>query len=130
MLSDINNEIKGLNLNKAITPNNIPSKILRQSAEVTANTLQLLFNNAISNSEFPENLKLADVTPVFKKSNTLDKTNYRPISVLPPFSKFFEMLMQNKINEHVKNKLSLYLCGYRFQYAVCFVSYRTSEKSP
>ena len=128
MLSDINNEIKGLNLNKAITPNNIPSKILRQSAEVTANTLQLLFNNAISNSEFPENLKLADVTPVFKKSNTLDKTNYRPISVLPPFSKFFETLMQNKINEHVKNKLSLYLCGYRFQYAVCFVSYRTLEK--
>ena len=67
MLSDIKNEIKGLTPNKAATHNNIPRKILRQSAEVTANTLQLLFNKAISNIEFPENLKLADVTPVFKK---------------------------------------------------------------
>ena len=70
MLSDIINEIKGLNPNKATTHNKIYPKILRQSAEATANTLQSLFNNAISNSEFPENLKLADLTPVFKKRRT------------------------------------------------------------
>ena len=113
MLSGIKNEIKGLNPNKGTTHNNIPSKILRQSAEVTANTLQLLFNNAISNSVNPENLKLADVTPVFRKKNPLDKANYRPVSVLPPVSKIFERLMQKQINEHIKNKLSPYLCGYR-----------------
>ena len=113
MLSDIKNEINGLNPNKATTHNNIPPKILWQSADVTGNTLQLLFNNAISNSEFPENLKLADVTPVFKKKDPLDKTNYRPVSVLPPVSKIFERLMQKQINEHIKNKLSPYLCGYR-----------------
>ena len=81
MLSDIKNEIKGLNPNKATTHNNIPPKILRQSAEVTANTMQLLFNNAISNSEFPEDLELGDVTPIFKKNDPLDKTNYRPVKV-------------------------------------------------
>ena len=64
ILSDIKNDIKGLYPTKATTHNNIPPKILRQSAEVTGNTLQLLFNNAISNNEFPENLKLAGVTPV------------------------------------------------------------------
>ena len=67
MLLNIKNEIKGLNPNKAITHKIIPPKILRQSPEVIANTLQLLFNNAISNSEFPENLKLVDVPPIFKK---------------------------------------------------------------
>ena len=67
MLSDIQNEIKGLNPNKATTHNNIPPNMLRQSTEVTANTIQLLFNNAILNSEFPENLKLADFAPVFFK---------------------------------------------------------------
>ena len=81
MLSDIKNEIKGFDSNKATTHNNIPPKILPQSAEVTANTMQLLFNNAISNSEFPEDLELADVTPIFKKNNPLDKTNYRPVKV-------------------------------------------------
>ena len=70
MLSDIKNKIKGLNPNKATIHNNIPPKILQQSAEVTANTLQLLFNNTISDSEFPKNLKLA-VTPVFKKKRDL-----------------------------------------------------------
>ena len=55
MLSDIENEIKGLNPNEATTYNNISPKILWQSAEVTANTLELLYNNAISNREFPEN---------------------------------------------------------------------------
>ena len=80
MISDIKNEMKGLNPNKATTHNNISPKILRQSVQVTANTLQLLFNYAISNSEFPENLKLADVTPVFKKKVSLDKTHYRPVN--------------------------------------------------
>ena len=64
ILSDIKNDIKGLYPTKATTHNNTPPKILRQSVEVTGNTLQLLFNNAISNNEFPENLKLAGVTPV------------------------------------------------------------------
>ena len=69
MLLHIKNEIKGLNPNKTTTHNNISPKILRLSAEVTASTLQLLFNNALSNNEFPENLKLADVIPVSKKKD-------------------------------------------------------------
>ena len=94
MLSDIKNEIKGLNPNEAATHNNISPMILRHSGEVTANTLQLLFNNSTSNSEFPENLKLADVTPVFKKEDSINKTSYRPVSVLPPVSKVFERKVQ------------------------------------
>ena len=113
MQSDIKNEIKGLNPIKVSTHNNIPPKILRQSAEVTGNTLQLLFNNATSNSKFTENLKLADVTPIFKKKDSLDKKSYKPVSVLPLVSKIFERLMQKQINEYMKNKLCPYLCGFR-----------------
>ena len=39
--------------------------------------------------------------------------NYRPVSVLPPVSNIFERLMQEQINEHIKKKLSPYLCRYR-----------------
>ena len=42
---------------------------------------------------FPEKLKLAKVTPVFKKGSTQDKDNYRPISVLSVFRKIFEKVM-------------------------------------
>ena len=68
MLSESKNESKGLNPNEATAHNNIPPpKIRPQSAKVTANTMQLLFNNAVSNSELPENLKLAELHQFSRK---------------------------------------------------------------
>ena len=64
----------------------------------------------MSNCEFPGNLKLADVTQVFKKQYNLDGTNYRPVSVLPTVS---ESLMQKQMNEYIKKKLFPYLCECR-----------------
>ena len=61
---------------------------------VTAETLQQLFNQALTTGEFPSNLKNTDVAPVFKKNNPLHKENYKLISVLPVISKVFEKLMQ------------------------------------
>ena len=104
--------------------------MLWQSAEITANNLPLLFNNAKSNSEFPDNLKLADVTPVFKKSDPLDKTNYRPVSILYPVSQILERLMQKRVNKHKKQIISLLMWMQKgLQYAVSFiVFYGTLEK--
>ena len=55
--------------NKANTNINIHHKVLHQSVEASTNTLQLFFDKALSNSEVPENLKLADTTPVFNKKD-------------------------------------------------------------
>ena len=97
--SELEKEIKNLNVKKAATHKNIPPKVLKTSAMVTAETLQQLFNQA---GEFPSNIKNADITTVFKKNNPLNKENYRPVSVLPIISKEFEKLMQNQINVHTK----------------------------
>ena len=80
---------------------------------VTAETLQRLYNPALTTEEYPSNLKNADVTSVFKKNNPLSKENCRPLSVLPVVSKVFEKLMQNQTNLRIKSFLSPYLCGYR-----------------
>ena len=61
-------------------------------------------------------MKLADITPVFKKKDPLNQTNYRPVSVLPIESKLFEKIMQKQINGFISNYLSPYLCGYRKGY--------------
>ena len=45
---------------------------------------------------FPDKLKLADITPFFKKNNPLEKENYRLVSVLPVVSKIFERLMRKQ----------------------------------
>ena len=59
---------------------------------------------------FSDNLKKADITPAHKKKkDPLDKTNYRPVSVLPSVSKLFEKLMQKQITEYMSEHLSPYL---------------------
>ena len=62
---------------------------------------------------FPQSLKLADVTPVYKKSDPTLVSNYRPISVLPTMSKVFERLMHHQVSEYIDKHLSPFLCGYR-----------------
>ena len=83
------------------------------SSKVSARVLHKLFNDSIEKSDFPQNLKLADITRVYKKNYPLDKTNYRPISMLPVVSKIFERIMQKQINDFIISFLSPYLCGYR-----------------
>ena len=65
------------------------------------------------NKNFPENLKLADVTPIFKKKDKTFVENYRPVSVLPTVSKIFERIMQKQITDYIGKFLSPFLCGYR-----------------
>ena len=50
-------------------------------------------NEIVQNKKFPRKLKLADITPIFKKLETIFIENYRPIRVLPTVSTFFERLM-------------------------------------
>ena len=51
-------------------------------------------NNALCTGIFPDKLELADIKPMFKKDDPLNKKNYRPKSVLPLVSKRFERIMQ------------------------------------
>ena len=53
--------------------------MLKISSEATANISQKLLNDSLETGTFPDSLKLADITPVFKKKDLLNKTNYRPV---------------------------------------------------
>ena len=109
-VSDIEKEIKTINPKKATPSGNIPPKILKLSSDTTATTLQELFNESLSDCEFPDTLKLTDIALVFKKKIPLDN---RPVSILPHISKIYEELLQKQINNYIENILSPYLCGYR-----------------
>ena len=55
--------------------------------------LLIIFNNSLNRGVFPDQWKKASVTPIHKKGNKNDITNYRPISVLPLCGKIFEKLI-------------------------------------
>ena len=64
-------------------------------------------------SKFPENLKLADITPAYKKGKKDIKRNYQPVSILPNLSKIFEKHIFKQMSHFFENILSKYQCGFR-----------------
>ena len=69
-----------------------------------------LLNKTFHENVFPDELKVADITTIFKKDDSTNVKNYRPVSVLPTVSKIFEGIMQNQISSHIEKHLSPFLC--------------------
>ena len=63
-------------------------------------------------------LKQAEVTPIYKKNDVMDKRNYRPVSIIPTVSKIFEKVMLEQLNVHFDPILSPYIMsGFRKGYS-------------
>ena len=61
----------------------IPIKIVILAIKKICKDLANCINECVKQNKFPNKLKIADIMPIFKKEDPLDKTNYRPISILP-----------------------------------------------
>ena len=90
--------------------------MLIKTSNISAQFLHKIFNESVESEFYPDNLKLANITPVFKKKDPLNKINNRPVNVLPSFSKIFEKLLQQQLANYIENYLSSHLCGYRKWY--------------
>ena len=113
-LNDIEKEITALAPNKSIPFLSIHLQLLKDSVDISASFLLNVWNEEIIQQKaFPNELKCADVTPVFKKGDSTLSKNYRPVSVLPVVSKVFERIIQKQMLDHIEMNLSEKLCGYR-----------------
>lgn len=74
-----------------------------------------LCNLSILNGVFPNELKIAKVIPIFKSGNVIDIANYRPVSVLPAFSKLFERIMYNRLIDFINKNNLLYKYQFGFR---------------
>ena len=107
-------EITNLKSTSAVGPDEIPAKILKLCTfECAPFSCKLFQQYKKKTSNFPRELKSANVVPVPKTGDSLCKSNYRPISILPAVSKVFERIMQKQINTYFKDKLSPLLGGYK-----------------
>ena len=110
---EVKQEIMNLNSKKATCHGAIPAKILKQFCDSYLPIITKIINESITEGTFPSELKLAEVTPVFKKLDCMNKENYRPISLLSHMSKVFERILYNQLNDFMKDKLSNILTGFR-----------------
>ena len=105
--------IENIDSKKATKQGDIPVRIMKENKFTFSKVLSEIFNFYIDNNTFPNGLKKADIIPVYKKDDPFDKTNYRPISILPVLSKPFERCLYDQIYEYFDTVLSKVQCGFR-----------------
>ena len=110
--TEVIKEIKYLDIKKGLLSSDIPTKIIKEFDNLLATFIIENFNLCLNKGEFPEILKIAEVTPIYKKANPFEKDNYRPISILSNISKNFDRIMHNQMNNFFINKLSNCQCGF------------------
>ena len=62
-------------------------------------------------------IKMASITPVFKKGNKLDTSNYRPVSLIPNINKIFEKAMCSRLSRFLHKFDCLYKKQFGFRNA-------------
>jgi hypothetical protein len=79
----------------------IPGVLVKYCSHYTAKPLTHVFNLSFEFGDFPDLMK-AKISPLFKKGDKQDIQNYRPIAVLPVFSKILEKIMYNRLLSFLK----------------------------
>ena len=90
---DVSKVIRDLNTKKSCQASDIPTKIIKLNSDIFSNLIYKHFNYCIDEGEFPNDLKHADIVPVYKKNNKCEKENCRPLRILSNLSKIYEKLM-------------------------------------
>ena len=80
---------------------NIKSGLVKQIASEISYPLKLICYLSLSTGVFPNNLKIAKVVRIYKKDNPENFGNYRPVSVLPCFSKILERILYNRCYDFI-----------------------------
>jgi hypothetical protein len=75
--------------------------MLKVSSPLIISPLTYTCNRMITTGTFPDRLKFSEIKPIYKKGDKTLISNYRPISLLPAFSKIFEKLIYKRLYHHL-----------------------------
>ena len=98
---------------KATGYDNISMRVIKHSFDLISAPLADIIN--LSLWIFPDKLKIGKVIPIYKTEDPSLFENYRPISLLPNFSKFFEKVMYNRLVEFAETNEIFYLRQFGFR---------------
>ena len=86
----------------------LPGSIMKRCSEHFITPLVYLINTSLRQGIFPKELKVAKIIPIYKSDNEQLIENYRPISVLPYFSKIYEKIVSLHVTDFLENDNILY----------------------
>ena len=109
---------KQINPKKSSDAFGLQQKIVLNDMDLLAPMFAHLVNCSLSAGTCPDKSKIARVIPVYKgKGENYLFTNYRPISLIPVFSKIIEKLIYNKIFQFLVRSETLFKSQYGFRKA-------------
>ena len=89
---DVMKEIKMLESNKTTQNTDIPTKLIKDNTDIFAELVFISLKRCIE--------KLANMTPVHKKTSKISKENYEPVSISSNISKAYEKFMFKQMSEY------------------------------
>ena len=111
-IDEIRKIILSLKSNKAGGHDRIKPGLIKECSEVVTGPIAHIINLSLKSGIVPQKLKIAKVTPVFKKEDKTDPGNYRPISLLSTINKILEKIMYKRVISFL-NKFKLL---YKYQF--------------
>ena len=104
-----------LQTNKSPDHDEINFDVIKSCFGSLSKPLLHIFRLSLEKGIFPDDLKTAKVTPIFKVGDENDFGDYRPIFVLPCFSKILEKIMYERLFNHLSKHNLLYQKQFGFQ---------------
>ena len=112
---DVGKIIDSLPSKSSYGEDGISPKLLKSLKSAILKPFTLIINQILHTGIFPEHLKIARVLPLFKKDDQTIFSNYRPISLLPSFSKVVEKIIFNQLYEYFDSHKYFYSSQYGFR---------------
>ena len=109
--------INSFSSRKSAGPDKIPAKFLKLGSPALSGILSNFINECFAVGKFPQSLKVARVTPIFKGGANDIPSNYRPISILSVISKLIEKLTYNRLIKYLDKKQILNCNQFGFRTA-------------
>ena len=115
--NDVHKELSAPNERKCSGCDSLPPKLSKLGKDALAPTITTLVNMAFQQCLFPKCLKNAELSPVFKKDDSMNKTNFRPVSILVCFPKIFQKLFCDQLLDFFNKVVSKFLSAFRKVYS-------------
>ena len=111
----VEKKLEKLNIYKSSGPDGVHPHVLQKTAKAMSTPLAHIFQQSLDTGEVPEDWRTANITPIHKKGDRAEPSNYRPVSLTSQVGKVLETFIRDKIVEHLteNNLLSEAQHGFR-----------------